>query len=97
MYTQAQYERRDDRPVEDHVIRLSNVSWEDYQRLLAMRGDHSGPRFSYLEGEVEIMSPSRTYEAILAYREALRSQPGPHWAGIRRTTHTLGTVRTEGL
>jgi len=64
MYTQAQYEQRDDRPIEDHVIHLSDVSWEDYERLLAMRGDHSAPRIAYLEGEVEIMSPSQTHEAI---------------------------------
>lgn len=64
MYTQAQYVQRDDRPTEDHIIRLSDVSWEDYQRLLAMRGDHSAPRISFLEGEVEIMSPSQTHEAI---------------------------------
>ena len=29
-----------------------------------MRGDHSAPRFAYLEGEVEIMSPSQTHEGI---------------------------------
>jgi hypothetical protein len=35
-----------------------------YERLLAMRGDHSAPRISYLEGEVEIISPSRDHEVI---------------------------------
>ncbi len=64
MYTQAQYEQRDDRPTEDHIIHLSGVSWEDYERLVAIRGDHSAPRIAYLAGEVEIMSPSQTHEAI---------------------------------
>jgi Uma2 family endonuclease len=64
MYTQAQYRERDDRPVEDHVIAFSGASWEDYERLLAMRGEHSAPRISYLEGEIEIMSPSKTHEGI---------------------------------
>lgn len=64
MYTQAQYEQHDDRPVEDHIVHLSGVSWEDYERLLEMRGDHSAPRIAYLVGDVEIMSPSRTHEAI---------------------------------
>jgi Uma2 family endonuclease len=64
MRTQAEYEQRDDRPTDDHVVRLSDVTWEDYRRLLAMRGDHSAPRISYLEGEVEIMSPSQTHEAL---------------------------------
>ena len=34
------------------------------ERLLAMRGDRSAPRIAYLEGEIEIMSPSRTHEGI---------------------------------
>lgn len=64
MYTQAQYEQHDDRPIEDHIVCLSDVSWEDYERLLAMRGDCSAPRIAYLEGVVEIMSPSRTHESL---------------------------------
>jgi Uma2 family endonuclease len=48
----------------DHVVFLRDVSWDDYEALLRMRGDHSAPRISYLEGEVEIMSPSRTHEGI---------------------------------
>ena len=64
MYTQAQYEQRDDRPTEDHIIHLYGLSWEDYERLLEIRGDHSAPRIAYLDGEVEIMSPSQTHEAI---------------------------------
>jgi hypothetical protein len=50
MHTQAEYEQRNDRSTEDYVIRHSGASWEDYQRLLAKRGDHSAPRTSYLEG-----------------------------------------------
>lgn len=64
MLTQAQYEERDDRPTEDHIVRLHGVNWDDYQRLLSMRGDGSAPRIAYLEGEVEIMSPSRTHETL---------------------------------
>ena len=71
MYTQAQYEQRDDRPVEDHVVFLSGVSWEEYERLLDMRGDHSAPRIAYLEGDVEIMSPSQTHEGIKSVIGAL--------------------------
>ena len=48
----------------DHVVVLYDLSWDDYEALLRMRGDHSAPRISYLEGEVEIMSPSRTHEGI---------------------------------
>jgi Uma2 family endonuclease len=54
----------DDRPVEDKIVHLHGATWADYQRLLELRGDHSAPRISYLEGELEIMSPSRSHEAI---------------------------------
>lgn len=64
MLTNAQYRERDDRPVEDHIVFLHDLSWGDYERLLEMRGDCSAPRISYLEGEVEIMSPSQTHEGI---------------------------------
>ncbi|MCU0833771.1 MAG: Uma2 family endonuclease [Chromatiaceae bacterium] len=71
MYTQAQYEQHDERQTEDHVVLLSHVSWDDYERLLAMRGDHSAPRIAYLEGDVEIMSPSQTHEGIKSVIGAL--------------------------
>lgn len=64
MHTQADYEHHDGRPVEDHIIHLSGLDWDDYERLLEMRGDHSAPRINYLDGTVEIMSPSKTHEGI---------------------------------
>ncbi len=48
----------------DHIVVLHDVSWEDYERILEIRGEHSAPRISYLEGEVEIMSPSWDHETI---------------------------------
>ena len=45
----------------DHFVYL-NVGWSDYQKLLAMRGDRSVPRITYLDGVVELMSPSRYHE-----------------------------------
>jgi len=64
MAVNAKYRERDDRTVEDNIVWLHGLSWVDYERLLDMRGEHSAPRISYLEGEVEIMSPSPTHEAI---------------------------------
>jgi len=60
----AALRKHDDTTDADSIVVLHDVSWEDYERLLAMRGDHSAPRISYLEGEVEIMSPSRDHEVI---------------------------------
>jgi Uma2 family endonuclease len=58
---------RSDEPHEDHVVFLDGVSWEDYERLLEMRGDCSAPRISYLQGLVEIMSPSKGHERVKSY------------------------------
>lgn len=64
MHVLALARDRDDRPHEDHFVILRGVTWADYQRLLEVRGDRSGPRITYLEGRVEIMSPSRSHESI---------------------------------
>jgi Uma2 family endonuclease len=48
----------------DGIVWLHGISWSDYLHVLRMRGDHSAPRITYLEGELEIMSPSRSHEAI---------------------------------
>jgi Uma2 family endonuclease len=45
----------------DHFVYLHG-RWEDYERLLAMRGEGSVPRITYLEGLIELMSPSRYHE-----------------------------------
>jgi Uma2 family endonuclease len=45
----------------DHFVYL-RVGWDDYEKLLAMRGDSSVPRITYLRGVVELMSPSKYHE-----------------------------------
>jgi Uma2 family endonuclease len=54
----------DDAPKEDHFVHLEGVTWDDYERLLEIRGDRSAPRFNYLRGVLEIMSPSKDHEVI---------------------------------
>lgn len=49
---------------EDQIVLLGHATWADYERLLRMRGEHSAPRIAYLEGTVEIMSPSDSHEGI---------------------------------
>ncbi len=46
----------------DHIIVLRGARWADLERVLAMRGDRSVPRVTYLEGELELMSPSKFHE-----------------------------------
>jgi Uma2 family endonuclease len=54
----------DDRSVEDQIVVLAGASWADYQRLLEIRGERSVPRLAYLEGELQIMTPSRRHETV---------------------------------
>jgi Uma2 family endonuclease len=48
----------------DQRIRLHDVPWSHYEILLAVKGDAPVPRISYLEGELELMSPSADHEMI---------------------------------
>jgi Uma2 family endonuclease len=48
-------------PPERRVI-LRNVSWGTYERLLTERGVGTLPRFSFDQGDLEIMSPSGEHE-----------------------------------
>ena len=54
----------DDRPREDQSVILVGTTWADYQRLLEVRGESAAPRITYLEGRLEIMSPSRMHDFI---------------------------------
>src|SRR5687768_5909046 len=51
----------------DQRVVMHGVPWSHYEAQLALRGDVSGPRMSYLEGDLEIMSPSRDHERIKSY------------------------------
>lgn len=48
----------------DHIIVLQEATWADFQRILEIRGDRSVPRLTYLEGALELMTPSRTHESL---------------------------------
>jgi Uma2 family endonuclease len=48
----------------DHIIVLRGATWADYQRLLELRGERRHPRLTYLEGALELMSPSRAHESV---------------------------------
>jgi Uma2 family endonuclease len=55
--------RENDAPEEDHIVHLRGT-FDDYEQVLAIRGDKSAPRIAYLEGVIEIMAPSRPHENI---------------------------------
>ena len=74
----------------DQRVRLYDVSWDDYRRLLTMRGEKSVPRITYLEGEVELMSPSQHHEwigkTIARLVEAFSEERGLDLIGFGRWT-----------
>lgn len=63
----AALREHDDTSDADQIVILHDVSWEDYERVLDIRGDKSAPRIAYLEGELEIMSPSKDHEQIKSF------------------------------
>jgi Uma2 family endonuclease len=67
MIARAELVDRGEEPREDHYVHLNGVTWADYLRLLEIRGERSAPRLTYVEGTLEIMSPSRTHDEIKSY------------------------------
>jgi len=53
-------------PRDDHddIVLLRGATWSDFQRILAIRGDGPVPRLTFLEGVLELMSPSKSHEGI---------------------------------
>lgn len=49
---------------EDQRVRLHDVSWADFERILQIRGDQAGVRVTYLNGVLELMTPSVDHEGI---------------------------------
>jgi Uma2 family endonuclease len=48
----------------DQRVILGDIDWWQFEAFLAIRGDRAGVRVTYLEGELEIMRPSRTHETL---------------------------------
>lgn len=49
-------------PTADQRIVLHNVPWSHFEVQLAVRGEASVPRLAYLEGVLELMTPSKGHE-----------------------------------
>ncbi len=68
----------------------SGVSWQKYEALLAKRGNSSRYRVTYLEGVLEIMSPSRRHEQsktnIGMFLEAYFQETRTRFFGLGSTT-----------
>lgn len=53
-------------PTADQRV-VMRVPWSHYEAELAIRGDASAPRISFLDGVMELMSPSKDHERIKSY------------------------------
>jgi Uma2 family endonuclease len=53
------------------LLSIDNVSWEEYEQLLADLGDNYGVRINYDHGRLMIMSPSRYHEMYDRLLESL--------------------------
>ena len=51
----------------DEVVVLRNVRWREYQHRLALKGEGHWPRMHYLDGVLELMTPSRGHGGYGAY------------------------------
>lgn len=48
----------------EEIFVISDVAWEDFNKLLETTTEQRGTLFRYLEGELEIMAPGRNHERI---------------------------------
>jgi Uma2 family endonuclease len=87
-------------PTADQRVVLSGVSWEHYGVELAMRGEKSTPRIAYLEGALELMSPSKDHERITSYLgrlvEVFAEEQGIEVSPYRSWTLKAGPMRAGG-
>jgi Uma2 family endonuclease len=63
----ASFSNRDDAPTEDGIVALRGATWADYRRVVELKGDARVPRVAYLEGVLELMTPSRSHESLTSW------------------------------
>ena len=77
----------------DERVVMRGVPWTHFEAILALRGDTSVPRLSYLQGALELLSPSRNHESI----KKLLARMIEHYAmeaGIRLSAYGSWTLRS---
>jgi Uma2 family endonuclease len=82
-------------PTADHRVVLAGATWEHYEMELAMRGEKSVPRLAYLEGALELMSPSRDHERITSYLGRLIEVYAEH-VDIELSPYRSWTLKSSG-
>jgi Uma2 family endonuclease len=54
-------------PTADQRVVMHSVPWSHYEALLALRGEAPGPRIAFLEGALELMTPSKDHERTKSF------------------------------
>ena len=63
-------------PTADGRIVMYSLSWDNFETLLALRGERRFPKVAYLDGTVELMTPSRGHEETKSIVASLVEQYG---------------------
>jgi Uma2 family endonuclease len=84
-------------PIEpiDQRVCLHDISWEGYESFLALRGEQGGARVTYLDGELELMSPSINHE-LLKKTLARLLETYAEECGIELNGYGSWTVKSAG-
>ena len=48
----------------DQRVILNGMTWKDFEIMLVLRGDRGGVRMAFLNGAIELMSPSINHEGV---------------------------------
>lgn len=71
-------------------VQLENISWTDFEAILAELGEHRGTRIAYSEGILEIMAPLPEHETrkvfIGDFVKILLDETGVEWISLGSTT-----------
>jgi Uma2 family endonuclease len=74
----------------DQRVILGGIDWWQFETFLAIRADRAGVRVTYLEGQLEIMSPSQSHEMlaklIARLLEAYADEKGLVFEGYKSMT-----------
>lgn len=80
---------------DQHVV-LRGMWWQAFEAMLALRGETSGVRMYYLDGEIELLSPARDHEG----RKTTLARLLELWAletGIELNGYGSWTLKKEAL
>lgn len=85
-------------PIEriDQRVCLHDIDWEGYETFLALRGEQGGTRVTYLDGDLELMSPSIDHERFKKTLARLLEAYAEE-RGIELNGYGSWTVKSAGM